>query len=188
MNLLGTAADLVAILVMVFGIYFPRHRRRDMLVAYLMINIGLVCVTSALVAQESALSIGFGLFAVLSLIRLRSSELDQPEVAYYLAAMMLGLIGALSLTPEWVAPTLMALILLALFVGDHPRLFARYRVQTLTLDQAILDEGVLIGHLEQLLKARVYQVKVRRTDLIDESTVVEVRYRIVDAQQGEQQG
>jgi hypothetical protein len=102
--------------------------------------------------------------------------------------MILGLIGALSLTPEWVAPTLMALILLALYVGDHPRLFARYRVQTLTLDQAILDEGVLIGHLEQLLKARVYQVKVRRTDLIDESTVVEVRYRIVDAQQGEQQG
>ena len=38
----------IAILVLTFGLYFRRHRRKDMVVAYLAINVGLVAITSAL--------------------------------------------------------------------------------------------------------------------------------------------
>ena len=176
MNLLGIGMDLVAITILVFGLYFPRHRRRDLVIAYLMINLGLVAVTSALVAEETTISIGFGLFAVLSLLRLRSAELDQQEIAYYLAAMTLGLIGALPLSPIWISAALMAIILVGLAVGDHPRLFGRYRVQVITLDEAITSESLLRSRLEELLGATVHQIRVRRTDLIEDSTVVEVRY------------
>ena len=176
MNLLGIGMDLVAITILVFGLYFPRHRRRDLVIAYLMINIGLVAVTSALVAEETTISIGFGLFAVLSLLRLRSAELDQQEIAYYLAAMTLGLIGALPLSPIWLSLALMGIILAGLAVGDHPRLFGRYRVQVITLDEAITSEPLLRARLEELLSATVHQIRVRRTDLIEDSTVVEVRY------------
>jgi len=99
MNVLGIGMDLVAISILVFVLYFPRHRRRDLVVAYLMINMGLFAVTSALVVEEAAVGIGFGLFAVLSLLRLRSAELDQQEIAYYLAAMTLGL-SALCQSPQ----------------------------------------------------------------------------------------
>ena len=176
MNLLGIGMDLVAISILVFVLYFPRHRRRDLVIAYLMINIGLVAVTSALVAEETTISIGFGLFAVLSLLRLRSAELDQQEIAYYLAAMTLGLIGALPLSPIWISAALMAIILIGLAIGDHPRLFGRYRVQIITLDEAIISEPLLRARLEELLSATVHQIRVRRTDLIEDSTVVEVRY------------
>ena len=129
MNLVGIGLDLIAISILVFVLYFPRHRRRDLVIAYLMINLGLIAVTSALVAEETTISIGFGLFAVLSLLRLRSAELDQPEIAYYLAAMTLGLLGALPISPVWIIAALMAIILVGLAVGDHPRLFGRYKVQ-----------------------------------------------------------
>jgi hypothetical protein len=33
------AIDLVAVSLLVFGLYFPRHRRRDPVVAYLGINV-----------------------------------------------------------------------------------------------------------------------------------------------------
>ncbi len=176
MNLIGIGMDLIAIVILVFVLYFPRHRRRDLVIAYLMINIGLVAVTSALVAEETTISIGFGLFAVLSLLRLRSAELDQQEIAYYLAAMTLGLIGALPLSPIWLSLALMGIILAGLAVGDHPRLFGRYRVQVITLDEAITSEPLLRARLEELLSATVHQIRVRRTDLIEDSTVVEVRY------------
>ena len=176
MNLLGIGLDLIAISILVFGLYFPRHRRRDLVIAYLMINLGLIAVTSALVAEETTISIGFGLFAVLSLLRLRSAELDQQEIAYYLAAMTLGLVGALPLSPIWITVALMAIILIGLAIGDHPRLFGRYRVQVVTLDEAITNEQVLRARLEELLGATVHQIRVRRTDLIEDSTVVEVRY------------
>jgi hypothetical protein len=176
MNLVGIGMDFVAISILVFVLYFPRHRRRDMVVAYLAINFGLIAVTSALVAEETTIGIGFGLFAVLSLLRLRSAELDQQEIAYYLAAMTLGLIGALPLSPIWINLLLMALILVGLAIGDHPRLFGRYRVQVITLDEAISSEALLRARLEELLGATVHQIRVRRTDLIEDSTVVEVRY------------
>ena len=176
MNLIGIGMDLVAISILVFVLYFPRHRRRDLVVAYLMINTGLFAVTSALVVEEAAVGIGFGLFAVLSLLRLRSAELDQQEIAYYLAAMTLGLIGALPITPIWVSAALMGLILVGLAIGDHPRLFGRYRVQVIMLDEAITSEPLLRARLEELLGANVHQIRVRRTDLIEDSTMVEVRY------------
>lgn len=180
-QLLFFLVNLVAIGLMVFALYFPRHRRRDMVVAYLIVNIGLVAVTTALTTTGVTAALGFGLFAVLSIIRLRSAELDQPEIAYYFASMTLGLLGGLVLTPSWLGPVLMLAVLAALFVGDNPRLFARYRVQLMTLDVAYTDEDQLIARLEQLLHARVHRIGVRRIDLVEATTVVEVRFERLPA-------
>ncbi|MCU0483461.1 MAG: DUF4956 domain-containing protein [Chloroflexi bacterium] len=177
-TLLMFVVDIAAIAVLTFGLYFPRHRRRDMVVAYLAINIGLLAVTSALSADGIGIGLGFGLFAVLSIIRLRSAELDQPEVAYYFAALALGLLGGLAVSPPWLAPALMGAILVALFVGDGPWLYGRYRVQAVTLDSALTDEVALMARLEELLGARVHRVKVRRVDLVEATTTVEVRYEL----------
>jgi hypothetical protein len=162
----------------VFVLYFPRHRRRDMVVAYLVTNLGLVAVTSALTATGVSAGLGFGLFAVLSIIRLRSAELDQQEVAYYFAAMTLGLLGGLVLSPVWLAPALMVAVLAALAIGDHPGLYGAYRVQTVVLDAAFTDERQLTRRLEELLGAAVLRVKVRRVDLVEATTTVEARYRL----------
>ena len=170
--------DIAAIAAMTFGLYFPRHRRKDMVVAFLAVNLGLLAITSALSADGIGIGIGFGLFAVLSIIRLRSAELDQQEVAYYFAALALGLLGGLDMSPLWLAPTLMIAILAALLIGDSPRLFTRYRVQSMTLDSAYTDEQALVSRLEELLGARVHRIKVRRVDLVEATTTVEVRYEL----------
>lgn len=177
--------DLVAISILAFAIYFPRHHRKDMLVAFFGVNIGLLAVTSALSSTELSVGIGFGLFAVLSIIRLRSSELDQQEVAYYFAALALGLLGGVVVSPDWLGPVLMVVIVGALFVVDHPRLFGRFRVQAMTLDSAWTDETALVARLEELLGARVHHVKIRRVDLVEATTNVEVRYELPPAAPGD---
>lgn len=175
------AIDAVAITVLVFGLYFPRHRRRDMVVAYLGINVGVLGVTQALSSAQISAGLGLGLFGVLSIIRLRSAELDQPEIAYYFAALALGLLGGFAVTPSWVSPALMAAIVVAVLVGDHPRLFGGYRHQTVTLDRAYPDELELRDRLEELLGAHVHRIAVRKLDLVTDTTVVDVRYRVRDA-------
>ena len=170
--------DVVAIAILVFGLYFPRHRRKDLVVAFLAVNIGVLGVAQALTSAEVNAGLGLGLFGVLSIIRLRSFELDQQEVAYYFVALALGLIAGVPITIEWLPAALMAGLLLATFVGDHPRLFAGYRVQSLTLDRAFTDERSLVAHLEQMLGARVHRVRVRRVDLVNDTTNVEVRYQL----------
>ena len=172
------AADLVAITILVFGLYFPRHRHRNMVVALLGINIGVLGVTQALASAEISAGLGLGLFGVLSIIRLRSAEMEQSEVAYYFAALALGLLGGFSVDPAWLTAALMGAIVAAVFIGDHPRLFADYRQQVVTLDRAYTDEQQLIGRLERLLGADVHHVAVRKVDLVTDITVVDTRYRL----------
>jgi len=170
--------DLLFISLLTFGLYFPRHRRRDLVVAYLVVNVGVLAVAQVLATSDVGLGLGLGLFGVLSIIRLRSSEIEQHEVAYYFAALAMGLLAGLSVGPTVLTISLMALILVVVFFGDNPRLFLSYRQQTVALDAAFPEETALIAHLEGLLGARVHGVNVRRLDLVNDTTVVDVRYQV----------
>lgn len=170
-------ADLIAIAVLTFGIYFPRHHRRDLVVAFLGVNIGVLAVSIVLGSSTIGAGLGLGLFGVLSIIRLRSTEISQHEVAYYFAALALGLLSGLSGSISWLTIGLMALMVATLFVGDHPALFGRYRSQTVQLDVAHTDEEALRSHLEMLLNGRVANLSIKHVDLVNDTTLVEVRYR-----------
>ena len=172
------AADWVAIGLLVFALYFPRHRRRDLVVAFLVVNVGVLAVSAVLADTAIAAGVGLGLFGVLSIIRLRSTELEQHEVAYYFSALALGLLAGLSPTPDWITLSLMAMIVTVMFLGDHPKLFRRYRHQQIVLDRAWPDETALIAHLEHTLGARVHRIVVQRLDLVNDTTTVEVRYQL----------
>lgn len=172
------AADLVAILVLVFGLYVPRHRRRDLVAAYLGVNVGVMAVSAALLDSAVSAGLGLGLFGVLSIIRLRSDELAQHEVAYYFSALALGLLSGLSVGPLWLTTALMAAIVAVMWLGDHPRLLSRSRRQVMVLDRAFDTEAPLVAHLEERLGASVQGVTVQRVDHVNDSTWVEVRYQL----------
>lgn len=170
--------DLAAIAVLVFAVYFPRHRRRDMVVALLGINVGVLGVTQALSSADVSAGLGLGLFGVLSIIRLRSSEMDQTEVAYYFMALTLGLLGGFVVSPSWLNAALMGAVVAVAVIADHPRLFGGYRRQTITIDRAMTDEAAIRSRLSELLGGTVCGLVVRKCDLVNDTTVVDVRYRI----------
>lgn len=172
------AADLVAIMVLTFGMYLRRHRRRDLVVSYLGINVGVLAVATALSSSGAGVGLGLGLFGVLSIIRLRSTELSQHEVAYYFSALALGLIAGLGVDPLWLSLSLMALILVVMFVGDNPRVLPKYRQQSVILDQAIADPAALKARLEEVLGGTVHTVIVQCLDLVNDKTHVDVRFEV----------
>ncbi|WP_346623559.1 DUF4956 domain-containing protein [Blastococcus montanus] len=172
------AADLLAIGLLTFGVYFPRHRRRDLVIAYIGVNVGVLAVSVALAGSGVGAGLGLGLFGVLSIIRLRSTELDQHEVAYYFSALALGLLGGLGAASVPLTLALMAMVVVAMYAAGHPRLLRRYRRQVMVLDSAFTDEQGLTAHLEGLLGARVHQVTVQRVDLVNDTTWVDVRFEV----------
>jgi hypothetical protein len=174
-------ADLLAITLLTFGLYLRRHRRRDLVVSYLGMNIGVLAVATALSGSAAGVGLGLGLFGVLSIIRLRSTELAQHEVAYYFSALALGLIAGLGAEPLWLPLALMGLILTVMVIGDHSRVLPGYRHQIVILDQAISDETVLHTRLEKILGARIHSATVSELDLVNDKTTVEVRYEATTA-------
>ena len=171
-------ADLAALAFLVGALYIPRHGRRDLVAAYIGVNVGVLAVTLLLSTSDNVgAGLGLGLFGVLSIIRLRSSSLAQGEVAYFFAALALGLLGGIK-SHLIIVAILMLLILASLWVGDHPALLRRNRNQVVTLDRAISDENELITELEDLLGAQVRSVDLKSLDLVNDTTIVEVHYRL----------
>jgi hypothetical protein len=179
-QLLFIAIDLIAVGILTSGLYFPRHHRRDLVVAFLGMNVGVLAVSLVLASSTIGAGVGLGLFGVLSIIRLRSDEIAQHEVAYYFSSLALGLLAGLAGSFNWLTVGLMLLIVAVMFVGDHPGLFRRYRQQTVVVDSAFTDESALIDHLSVVLGgARIRSAQVRHLDLVNDTTLVDVRYEVL---------
>ncbi len=176
--LLNLVIDVMAISVVAYGIYFRRYYRRDLLLAYLALNIGVFAVTALLADSDAGVGLGLGLFGILSIVRLRSDSITQEEIAYYFIALALGLVAGLAVHPPWLGPAMSGLLVAVMYVADHPRLTARSQRQCIRLDRAYPDAAQLTAALERLLMAEVRHLVVVELDLVSDTTTVDVRFRI----------
>ncbi|QEV19253.1 DUF4956 domain-containing protein [Streptomyces alboniger] len=170
--------DLAAVTVLTFGVFYPRHRRRELVPAYLALNVALFAVVAGLgtVGGDGGLALGFGLFGVLSIVRLRSDALQHQEVAYYFITLVLGLLCGLPALSLPVAALLSGVLLVVMYGADHPRLFARDRRAVVTLDAVYREEGALRAELARRLGEPLGWT-VQEVDYVRDLTVLEVRFR-----------
>lgn len=175
--MVAITADVLAIGLLVYGVYFRRHFRRDLVLAYVALNVGVLAVTVLLAGSGAGLGLGLGLFGILSIIRLRSDAITQEEVAYYFVSLALGLVNGLHPGPVYTAPLISVGLVIVMYVADHPRFAPRTRRQTITLDRAYPTEDGLHAALTQLLHAQILRTDVIDLDTVRDTTVVDVRFR-----------
>ncbi|GAA0715744.1 DUF4956 domain-containing protein [Dactylosporangium roseum] len=173
----NAAVDLTAIVILGYLLYFRRHGRRDLLLGYVALNAGIFAVAVLLAVHRVDLAVGFGLFAVLSIIRLRSDTMAQGEVGYYFIALVLGLINGLRPVDLRVMIGLNLGLLAVMYVADHPRLLARAERRMVTLDVVHDDEDALRADLAYRLGGEITKLYVAEVDYVRDVTVVDVRYR-----------
>ncbi|HWG57045.1 MAG TPA: DUF4956 domain-containing protein, partial [Gaiellaceae bacterium] len=169
--------DVVAIAVLAYAIYYRRHGRRDLLTAYVCFNIGLFAVVTAMAAGGEIVSIGLGLglFGALSIIRLRSEEISYVEVAYFFAALALGIVNAIRPGSIGFAVLLNGVVLLAMFAMDRLEPHRGVRRMTLVLDEVRTDDVSLRAELERRLGFTVVETTVVGVDYVRETMTVDVR-------------
>jgi hypothetical protein len=170
--------DLLAVFLLAYVLYFRRHRRADLLLAYVALNIGIFVAVSLLSAARVDVALGFGLFAILSIIRLRSSAVTQQEVAYYFVALVLGLVNGLDLDDRRLVVLINALLLVTMLVVDSRPLRDRARRLDVTLDTVHADDAALVADLERRLGGRVMHHEVNGVDYVRDMMLVDVRYRV----------
>jgi hypothetical protein len=174
---IGFGVDLTAVFLLAYVLYFRRHRRADLLLAYAALNIGIFVAVSLLSTTQVDIALGFGLFAILSIIRLRSSAVTQQEVAYYFVALVMGLVNGLGLDDHRSVVSINALLLVTMLVVDSRPLRERARHLEVTLDTVHVDDAALVLDLERRLGGLVLRHEVTDIDYVRDTMVVDVRYR-----------
>ncbi len=69
----------------------------DLVVVYALFNLGLFLALVVISQGQVSMGVGFGLFAVLSIVRLRSEPFSNRELAYFFVAIVLALVCAIDL-------------------------------------------------------------------------------------------
>ena len=171
------AVDLAAILLVAYGVFYRRHRRADLLLAYVSVNVG-IFATGVLVVQQMRIGVafGFGLFAILSIIRLRSDPIAPEESAYYFVALVLGLVNGVQYRDQWLILTLDVGIVVVMALLDNRFVLPSSLRQMVTLDVVHVNEASLVADLERRLGGKVSKIVVRQVDYVRDVTVVDVRY------------
>ena len=168
--------DLVAISLLTYGLYFRRHQRRDLTLGFMGVNVGLFAVSSFTATSSISVGFGIGLFALLSVIRLRSTTASQEEIGYYFGALVIGLVNGLSTEDQWrVAITLNIVLLGVMFVVDHPRMLPNTERHLVVLKGVPRPLGQLQGELEDRLGYEVTRLRVLEMDYSTKRTRVDVR-------------
>jgi len=166
--------DVVAIALLAIGLFYRRHRRSDLVVLYVVFNVGLFAAVVVISEGQVVAAVGFGLFAVLSIIRLRAEQLSFAEIAYFFAAIVVGLVTAIDLGGAGSTAALAALVLAAQALIDQPGLLKVSRRLEITLERTVTDPGELRRAVEERLGARVVALEVLDLDFVREVTRVEV--------------
>ena len=176
--LAGLAVDLVAISVLTYALYFRRHQRRDLTLGLIGINVGLFAVSSFTATTSISVGFGIGLFALLSVVRLRSTVASQEEIGYYFVALVIGLVNGLAVGDQWnVTITLNVVLLAVMFVADHPRVLPHAERNLVLLEHVPTSLESLPAELEHRLGYEVTRLRVLEVDYARGRTRVDVRFR-----------
>lgn len=155
-----------------------RGPRRGLLMVIATFNVGLFIVLTVISQRHIGPAIGFGLFAMLSIVRLRSEPFSNRDLAYFFSALVLALANGLEIGHAWFPAALDVLLLGALYLVDHPALFEATERRRVTLDEAIADPELLRAVLTERLGTDVVEATIQEIDYVRETTVVEVRQRV----------
>ena len=173
------ALDLVAIGILTHLLFLHRHGRRDLRDTFVIVNVCVFAALSVIGSQKISVGVAFGLFAILSIIRLRSEPYDNIEIAYFFGSLTLALINGFEKTQVAIVLILNALVLTTVYVVDHRTLGTKtksIRRRKITLDTTETDPDALKTMLAGRMGVEIVSVVINEIDYVNGTTSIVVRY------------
>lgn len=171
----------VAMLTLIFGLYYRRYRDKELVTAAALFNVFVFAVLTVLSAVEFSLAAGFGLFAILALFTLRSEQITKIEITYFFGSVAIAVICAVKGTTLPFTAAIAALVLAAAYVLDHPLVLHSVEGIKITLDKidghALSDPEAMRGELSQRLGVDVMSYQITALDYINDMARINVFYR-----------
>ncbi|GAA2141027.1 hypothetical protein GCM10009844_11180 [Nocardioides koreensis] len=172
--------DVLSMLVLVGLLYRRRAAAPEMTLVFTALNIGLFAAVSAIGSGSFPTGIGFGLFGLLSLVRLRSAAFTLKDVAYTFVALILALVNGLPERNLALVVALDAVLLVAIWVTDESRVTRPTRIVRLTLDRALTDTEAVTAEVRERMGLEPVGLTVDDVDFVRDTTRVRVRVTVED--------
>lgn len=182
--------DLTSLYLFAYVILYRKFQNTEMFVSCTYFNIFILLIVMAIIRTDFNIAVGFGLFALLSLIQLRSVQFTKTEIAYLFGAVALGVINGSGISDlSFILIANFAIVLSAWIVGtwslEHSAnlmMVDNVKKMSVTLDQintnAVRDRAVMARELNALLGIDIRSFVIKRIDYVRDVVDVDVFYAI----------
>jgi hypothetical protein len=175
------AINLVAMTLLMFGLYYRRYRDKELVTAAALFNVFAFGVLAILTSVEFSVAAGFGLFAILALFTLRSEQISKIEITYFFGAVALAVICSLKGTSLVFTAVVAVLVLIGAWAFDHPRMLRSVDGVKVTLDkidpEAVRDPARMRADLSARLGVEVTAYQITALDFVTDMARISVFYR-----------
>lgn len=179
--LLRFGLDLIAMLVLIFGLYYRRYRDKELVTAASLFNVFAFGVLTVLSTVEFSITAGFGLFAILALFTLRSEQITKIEITYFFGSIAIAVICSLQGTTLPFTAVVVTIVVLGAWILDHPRILKSAQGVKITLDRidpaALSDPEQMRADLSDRLQVDVMSYQIVALDYVNDTARVNVFYR-----------
>jgi Domain of unknown function (DUF4956) len=174
--------DVVMMFLLVGWLYRRRVAAPEMALVFTALNVGLLAAVLTIGSGDFPTGIGFGLFGLLSLVRLRSAAFTLKDVAYTFVALVLALVNGLPERNVLLVISLDLVLLGAVWLVDDSRSSAPTQVMRMVLDRALTEPGEVGAEVARRLGTAPVSVAVEDVDFVRDITRVIIRYTVADAE------
>lgn len=182
--------DFSSLYFLSYVILYRKYRNVEMFVSSALFNIFILLIVMAIVRTDFNIAIGFGLFALLSLVQLRSATFTKTEMAYLFGAVTLAVINGAGIGDlSFVLICNVVVILGTWFIGnwslEHSANLIRVdnvKKMALTLDHidehAIGDRAMMCEQLTTTLGIEVQTFEIKKIDYVRDMVELTVIYQL----------
>ena len=176
---ISLAINIAAIVIILSLIYHRNYQKMDYVFTFFIFNIVIFVLTFVLNEVKISLGAAFGLFAVFSMLRYRTSGISLTDMTYLFIFIALGLINAIQLEYHEMG-ILNGVIIAATFLLDSNILFRRELSKVIRYENIDLimpeKRQELMEDLRKRTGLKIHRVSVNRINFMRDTANIRVYY------------
>lgn len=175
--------NLIAIMIVVRGLYYPKCKRGEFFFTYILIAMSTFMLIYVLGDVKLKAGIALGLFAIFSIIRYRTEQVAIREMTYLFIIIAVSAINGLTVSELSYGEVLIinTLFILSIWICESKLLISHYSYKVIKYDNVKLitpdKKDELIADLEKRTGLKIEKVEVGAIDFLKDAAIIKMYYK-----------
>lgn len=176
---LSLGFDLLTIALIIILIYYPNYKKLDTIFTFVMFNVTIFLLTYVLNTVKISMGAAFGLFAVFSMLRYRTSGIDMKDMTYLFIFIAMGLISAIEMD-FYENVIISALVIGFTLILDTKLILRRESLKTIRYEKIDMIKPErreeLIKEIKDRTGLNVHRVSIAEIDFLRDVAMINIYY------------
>ncbi|HEV7231557.1 MAG TPA: DUF4956 domain-containing protein [Bacteroidia bacterium] len=176
--------NLISVTLLIRMIYFRRYRRKELFFTFFIFNFTIFLITYLLNKVDMGLGAAFGLFAVFSMLRYRTENIDTKDMTYLFLCIALGLITAIARASALELCILTGSMLTVTFLLESGLFLKKESSKIIQYEhiEMIKPENYtrLLNDLQTRTGLNIHRVAIGKIDFIRDMALITIYYSETD--------